>query len=192
LLLGHFTSAAGVIVLLNLQELELRPVKFDVDLPAGQIEFDNQLKQSSDLRAKGVAELVNSSIGEVRIRGHLTVTMEAPCDRCLETASIPIEKDFDLAYFPADQFEDGGEKEIDDEASEVAYYQGSQLDLDEILREVVLLTLPMQRVCSDDCKGICPVCGQNRNLQECRCSTQAVDDRWSKLRTFRSELSHGH
>jgi uncharacterized protein len=178
-------------VLLNLQELEVRPVRFDVAIPAGEIEFDSELKQASPLVAKGVAELLNS-LGEVKIAGSLTVSAEAPCDRCLETARLAIEKEFDLRYFPSDQFaEGGGEEVIAKEASEIAYYKGDRLDLNEILHEVVLLALPMQVVCSEACKGICATCGKNRNVHECRCEARAVDDRWSKLKALRTELSTG-
>jgi uncharacterized protein len=184
--------AAGVTVLLNLQELELRPVHFDVELPAGEIEFDNQIKQVAALRAKGVAELLNNSLGEIRVKGDLAVSMEAPCDRCLETASLPVERPFDLLYYPADELElRGGEDELEKEASEVAYYEGGRLELNDILREVVLLALPMRVVCSDACKGICPTCGQNRNVQDCGCTVGAVDDRWSKLQALRTGLSPG-
>jgi uncharacterized protein len=129
----------------------------------------------------------------VRVRGKLIVHTEAPCDRCLDTAAFPLEDQFDLRYYPADQFGDeGGEKAIDDESSDVAYYEGNRLDLNEILREVVLLALPMQLVCSETCKGICPTCGQNRNVQDCRCEVPAVDDRWSQLKNLRAEFSPGH
>jgi uncharacterized protein len=185
-------SAAGVSVVLNLQELELRPVQFDVELPAGEIEFDGRLRQGSSLHANGTAELVNSIIGEIRVQGNLTATMEAPCDRCLETAAIPVDRPFDLRYYPAEQLETAGEDEIDEDASEVAYYEGSHLELNDILREVVLLAMPMQLVCSEACKGICPTCGQNRNLQDCRCTAKTADDRWSKLMAFRAELSPEH
>jgi uncharacterized protein len=178
-------------VLLNLQELELRPVHFDVDIPAGELDYDQRLKQTSVLRAQGTAEMLNNSLGEVRIHGSLAVTVEAACDRCLETARLPIEKDFDLHYLPSEQLEEGGEKAIEEEASEVAYYDSSNLDLNDILREVVLLALPMQVVCTEACKGICPSCGQNRNVKDCRCETRAADDRWSKLKALRTELSPG-
>ena len=60
------------------------------------------------------------------------------------------------------------------------------LDLEEVLREQVLLALPMQRVCDAACKGICPVCGRNRNEVDCGCSVAAVDDRWKALRNFQN------
>jgi len=178
-------------VLLKLQELELKPVHFHVDIPAGEIDYDQRLKQISALNAQGTAEMLNS-LGEVRIHGSLAVTVEAACDRCLETAQLTVQKDFDLHYLPSEQLDEGGEKAIEEEASEVAYYDSSYFDLNDILREVVLLALPMQVVCSEACKGICPTCGQNRNVKDCRCETRAADDRWSKLKALRTELSPGH
>ena len=55
------------------------------------------------------------------------------------------------------------------------------MELEDILREQVLLLLPMQRVCREDCKGICPICGKDRNEAECHCKVQAADDRWKAL-----------
>ena len=47
-----------------------------------------------------------------------------------------------------------------------------------------LLSLPMQRICREDCQGICPICGQNRNLAECGCQVKTPDDRWAALRNL--------
>jgi uncharacterized protein len=174
-------------VFISLQQLEKRPVRFDVDIPAGEIEFDAKLKQASDLRAEGTATLLNHSLGEIRVQGKLKVNMHATCDRCLEPADFPIENQFDLIYMPAETSK-GGDDEVDEAAIEVGYYEGNGLALNDILREVVLLALPMQLFCSEDCKGICPLCGQNRNQRDCGCQTEAGDDRWSKLRSFRAEI----
>ncbi len=173
---------------ITLQELELRTVRFSVDVPAGEIEYVNQLQQATPLHAEGSAELVNNTLGQIRIRGALSVTMTAPCDRCLEAATFGVEKRFDLDYHPADEIAGGGEDEIEEVETEVAYYEGDRLDLDEVLREVVLLALPMQLVCSDTCKGICPSCGLNRNQQSCDCQERTIDDRWNQLRNLRVEL----
>jgi uncharacterized protein len=179
-------------VLITLQELQLRPVPFKVEIPKGEIEFDDQVKQVTPLHAEGVAKLLGHSLGEIEIRGSLRVTVEAPCDRCLETATVPVEKEFDLLYCPADEVKGGGEDEIEGDATEVAFYEGDRLNLNDVLREVVLLALPMQLVCSEECKGICPGCGQNRNLQQCNCQAETSDDRWNKLKALRGELASRH
>jgi len=174
-------------VFISLQQLERRPVRFNVDIPAGEIDYDSKLTQASTLHAEGSAQLLNHSVGDIRIQGILSVTVHATCDRCLEAAEFPIEKRFDLVYMPVGE-SGGGEDEIDEGAIEVGFYEGNGIALHEILREVVLLTLPMQFVCREACKGICPVCGQNRNQRECSCHIEAADDRWSKLRDFQAQM----
>lgn len=173
---------------ISLQELELRTVRFRVDIPPGEIEYGSEITQRSVLHAEGTAQLLNHSLGEIRIRGTETVTVEAACDRCLEPATFPISKQFDLVYVPAEEAAAGSEHEVDEAGIEVGYYSGGGLPLNDVLREVVLLALPMQFICNEECKGICPNCGQNRNEQPCDCRAEAVDDRWSKLKGFRVEV----
>jgi uncharacterized protein len=171
---------------ISLQQLENKPVRFKVEVPAGEIDYDGSVAQASDLRAEGTAQLLSRSLGEIRLEGKLHVTMDAQCDRCLESASIPVDRDFDLVYMPAEESR-SGEVEIDQAAIEVGFYEGSGLELKDVLREVVLLSLPMQVVCSEACKGMCPSCGENRNLRDCGCQPAPLDDRWSKLKNFRAE-----
>jgi uncharacterized protein len=165
--------------------LELRKVQFDLTFLPGEIEFfDSKLWQVTPLHVKGEAELVDHT-QEIRIRGHLSVTMEAECDRCLERVPFPIETSFDLIYVPAAESVSGrAEVEVAEEQIEVGFYEGSGVELRDVIREHVLLSLPMRKICSEACKGICPECGQNRNLADCRCEVKAADDRWAALRNL--------
>jgi uncharacterized protein len=173
-------------VFFSVSELELRKAYFDVSFSPGELAFfDNKLRQASPLKAEGSVEMLGNTLGEIRVKGHLGVTMESDCDRCLETATIPLAADFDLFYRPEpemDQIRD--EVKIDEGESQIGFYEGEGLDLGDILREHILLSLPMQRVCSDACKGICPVCGQNRNLVACGCAVKPGDDRWAALKNL--------
>lgn len=177
---------------ISLQQLEQRPVPFEVDVAADKLEYDTRLTQESPLHAKGTARLVSRSLSEIRVEGRLQVTMTASCDRCLETAKLALDRPFDLMYVPAEDAPAAGEDEVNEAAIEVGYYQGSGIELNDVLREVVLLALPMQLVCSDACKGICAVCGQNRNQKDCGCQPVAADDRWSKLESLKSEIASRH
>jgi uncharacterized protein len=171
-------------VFFRVRDLEIRAGRFDVELNPGVVEFlDPKLRQVGPLKAAGKVELAVGSIGEIRVKGRVSVCMEADCDRCLEPARFPIDSDFELYYRPvAEGF--GEEKAIDDSEAEMGFYEGDGLELNEVLREYVLLALPMQRVCSATCKGICPICGQNRNLKACACQAGAVDDRWEALKNY--------
>lgn len=168
----------------HVRDLELRPAVFDTGYSPGEIEFlDPKLRQTGVLRTRGKAELVTGSLGEIRVKGHVSVGMEADCDRCLESAKFPIDSDFELYYRPVAEGY-GEEVKIDQSEAEMGFYDGDGIALEEVMREFVLLALPMQRVCSEACKGICPVCGQNRNQRECGCHAEAVDDRWEALKNI--------
>ncbi len=172
---------------LSVKELELKKVRFEVAFPPGEIDFsDSGLLQQSVLEAHGSAELLANTLGEIRIQGRLTVKMGAECDRCLEPAVFPIDSDFDLFYRPAVEARLEGEVEIDPGETEIAYYEGGGIELKDVLREFVLLAMPMQRICRVDCRGICPLCGQNRNVQACECEPRPQDDRWAALKKLQT------
>jgi uncharacterized protein len=162
--------------------MQVGKVRFSETLAPGVIEFsDPQLRQAAPLVANGAAELKEAT-AEVLVSGHLATTMEVACDRCLEASAFPIDTDFRLLYRPAGA--GLGEGEVPEDESEVGFYEGDGLDLNGVLREEILLLLPMQRLCREDCKGICPVCGQNRNQVACECHQEAADDRWAGLRNL--------
>ena len=170
---------------LSVKEMELRKIRFDEAFQPGQIDFTGEaLTQSSPLHAVGTAELLAQAEGEVRVRGRYTVEMTAECDRCLGTARFPLEAGFDLFYRPVSFIAREEEVGIDEDEAEIGFYEGGGMELEDILREQVLLALPMQRVCRDDCKGICPVCGVNRNDATCDCRIESDDDRWGALRNL--------
>jgi len=168
---------------LSIKEMELRKIRFDETFQPGQIDFTGEdLTQASPLRVIGSAELLANLEGEIRIQGKYTVELTAACDRCLVLARFPLDTGFDLFYRPMADIAHEEEIEIDEAETEIGFYEGGGMELEDILREQVLLALPMQRVCSEVCKGICPVCGKNRNDIECECKIETTDDRWGALR----------
>lgn len=168
---------------LSIKEMEVRKVRFDETFEPGQIDFaEDGVTQAGPLHVQGVAELLANTEGEVRIKGDLSVTMRADCDRCLAESRFPLEAKLDLFYRPMVTIAREEEIEIDEGEAEIGFYEGDGIELEDILREQILLLLPMQKVCREDCKGICPMCGKNRNETECDCKPVAADDRWKALR----------
>lgn len=172
---------------LNIRELELRKVRFDEDFSTGEIDFDPDIHQVGVLNASGIAELLNNTLGEIRVRGRVKAEFELACDRCLEPVRYPMDREFDLFYRPAPAKGDTPhDLEIDEGEAEIGFYQGLGLELSEVVREHVLLSLPMQKVCAEGCRGICPVCGRNRNSGACSCTSAMVADRWAALREWKT------
>jgi len=169
---------------LNIKEMEVRRVRFDETFEPGEIDFsDIGLRQISGVHAEGSASLVENSGGEIRVQGRYSGTFEADSDRCLATASYPLESAFDLFYRPPPDA-DADEVEIDEGEAEIGFYEGLGLELADVIKEQVLLALPMQKICREDCKGICPVCGANRNEVACDCHIELADDRWRALKNL--------
>jgi uncharacterized protein len=179
-------------MLLSIKEMEVRKLPFADRWQPGEIDFsDSSAIQSGPLAAEGVAELLPHTGGEVRVKGRVKAALETACDRCLGKATFAIDAPFDLFYKPASAIAQKEEEvAIDEGEAEMAFYSMPGLVLEDILREQVLLQLPMQTVCSENCKGICPVCGANRNETDCHCEVHPSDDRWSALKNIHIEQGH--
>lgn len=172
-------------MLLSIKEMEVRNLPFAETWEPNGFDFsDSGVVQKSPLVAEGVAELLPNTGGEVRVHGRLRTDLETECDRCLGRASFHIDAPFDLFYRPLELTGHHHEEEvaIDEGEAEMGFYELPGLQLEDIVREQVLLQLPMQRVCSDACKGICPMCGANRNETSCPCQPHLEDDRWMALK----------
>ncbi|MGO4885753.1 MAG: YceD family protein [Bryobacteraceae bacterium] len=167
---------------LSIKEMELRKIRFDETFAPGDLNFEeDEIRQAGPLHAEGTAELLANTEGEVRIQGRLTVEMETECDRCLGRALFPLDARFDLFYRPAVSVAGQDEVEIDEGEAQLGFYQGGGMELEDVLREQILLVMPMQRICREDCKGICPTCGANRNETPCGCKPAPADARWGAL-----------
>lgn len=117
-----------------------------------------------------------------RVTGHATTRLEMACSRCLEPFEIPVDLAFDLQYVPQAENTGATEQEIGEEDLATAYYREGLLDVGDLLREQFQLELPMKPLCTDDCRGLCPVCGANLNRAPCQCAPKWEDPRLAALK----------
>jgi uncharacterized protein len=178
------------VLFINIRELELHSLTFNKVFQPGAIDFElEQIEQISPLHVEGGAELSNEALEEIRVFGHAKTDLRSACSRCLEPVTVPVDSKFDLLYRPTPEgAEVPHEVALDPKESQIGFYEGLGIELTEILREHVLLSVPMQLVCKPDCKGICPVCGQNQNLGSCNCAQKVQYPRWSALGQLRTSL----
>jgi uncharacterized protein len=126
--------------------------------------------------------------GRVRIAGRVEATLSLACSRCLESHVVPTDTTFDLLYLPVAEAPAGtNEVEVDDEDINAAFYEDSVIDLRELVHEQLYLALPMKPLCKDDCLGLCPICGANRNTTTCTCEARWEDPRLAGLKTLLNE-----
>lgn len=131
---------------------------------------------------------------KVRLIGRVTSELEVSCSRCLESYRIPVDSTFDLLFMPlVEQQAPGGEddRQLRDEDTTTSVYENDTIDLGQVVREQFYLALPMKPLCREDCQGLCPVCGINRNTETCSCESEWVDPRMDALRRLReSKTEH--
>jgi uncharacterized protein len=163
------------------------PLKLDETLAAGAIEYAPDIRQVGPLTVKGEAALIVEHRGpkefveDIRLRAHFDGRFEVLCARCIEPVENPLSGDFDLIFRPGGVDNQPGEHAITEDETEIGYYEESGLLLEDAVREQVLLALPGRTLCQEDCKGLCPQCGANRNTAPCHCEEQPVDHRWKAL-----------
>jgi len=167
-------------VLITPQVLEIHRVVVSKTYAPGELDYRGaEFRQVKPLKVGVVAELEG---GEIRIRGHLETTLGASCDRCLGSAEIAIDRDFDLFYRPVSTIARAEEIEVPDEELEVGFYPGDGVELDDAITEQVILAVPMKVVCGPDCRGLCPNCGANWNRERCDCPRREADSPFAVLR----------
>jgi uncharacterized protein len=181
---------------IKIKDLELRKMEFDETLTPGVIDLGEDVRQQGPLRASGRAELVRENRGarqvvdDIRLVGSFSTELELHCARCLEPVDNPVAETFDLLYRPQGVDARGDDASIGKAETEIGYYQGEGLLLEDVLKEQILLALPVKQVCSAGCKGLCPHCGRNLNLETCNCAEAVADPRWGALDEIRKKLEH--
>ena len=178
----------------KVSELEREPIDFDLELAPGAVDLGSEATQVGGLKTDGRAEVLHEHRGpkdivaDIRLRGKFSGKFEVPCARCVEPVEIPLAAEFDLIFRPAAADAEATERSITAPETEIGYYLKDSLLLEDVLREQVLLSLPVRTLCKEDCKGLCPRCGANRNSQACQCEEGPSDPRWEALSGLRSKV----
>ncbi len=105
------------------------------------------------------------------------------CDRCLENFNQEMSTQYSMMYVQ------GTRSTVDlkkDEEIQILGTDMNYIDLDDDVRQYILLNIPQKLLCKEDCQGFCAICGVNKNIESCTCGAQAIDSRWDALR----KLSH--
>lgn len=141
---------------------------------------------------EGQVRLIRDHAG-ILVQGVLATRAEVACVRCLESVAVPLSLELAEEFLPTVYIPGGpvlqpaGEREA---ATEIDEHH--VLDLQEVIRQGLVLALPVHALCRDACRGLCPHCGINRNDEACECRPEA-DTRWAALAALRdaNELDKG-
>lgn len=138
--------------------------------------FESPLKADIEIYRVGDRHLLKGTIGGRVI---------ARCDRCLEPFGRDSHAHFET-FFTSPLHEPGhDEMELGEEDMEVDFVRGEEIDLREILREQIYLSLPFKLICHPDCRGLCPQCGANLNAEQCQCPQELGHPGFAKLKNLK-------
>ena len=139
---------------------------------------DLELKQQEFAHPIHVSARIDKRGGNYYIKISTSVVGIFQCDRCLDEFEQELTGEVALVYSENEELFAEGE----DEDLRLVSKSGSEIDLAGDVRDAVFLTIPIKHVCSEDCRGLCPECGANKNHVSCSCSVESADSRWDALR----------
>ncbi|MCR4787823.1 MAG: DUF177 domain-containing protein [Lachnospiraceae bacterium] len=133
--------------------------------------FSYRILSKSDIELK----FSNVKSGQILLEGRFDLSLGIPCDRCLKEVEVPIS-----LKFQKELLDEEHRDKVDDE-DEFYGLQGTDLDIKAMIDQEILINLPSKVLCREDCKGICPVCGSDRNVKQCDCDTFVPDPRMAGI-----------
>ncbi len=170
---------------LGVQTLERRKIEFDERFASGSLDLGDWTLPE-ELRTEGSAELLDlKGTRTIRVKGTIASELEGVCGRCLENFREKVAGPFELYYYSAEGFSGDEDRSISGEDANIGFYEEPGLPLADVVQEQVALWLPISGACRDDCKGLCPHCGVNRNQTSCSCDESKGDLRWEALKSLK-------
>lgn len=185
-MLPHRDGGPNTGLTLRLERVEETPRTFRLETDPAWWEAVRAAFRDREAELQGpfVAELEGYRLGlRLLFRGHITGTVRFLCSRCAEPLLVRFSEPLELLLEPAQNpagIPEGG-IELDAEDLELGRYAGDELDFGPVIQEILALAWPMQPLCSEDCKGLCPVCGAVRSRQTCSCETRVANRPFAQL-----------
>lgn len=164
----------------ELASLERHGGKFAHNYQPGELEINEE--RVTVVAPPRVTARMQQSDSRVIVRGEVSAELQLECDRCLKSVPVPVSCSFEVEYVTPDTYPADPAAELLDEDLSLSVFDGDVIDIDELVREQVLLTLPAQVLCQQECKGLCPECGGDRNDADCKCQEADLDPRWAGLK----------
>lgn len=166
-------------MLIELAAVGSRPKNIDEAYAPGTIDLEGEpLELASDILLHGV--LRRRALG-VELTGNLRADLRLACSRCLKPVEYKLDQDFRAVFVNPDQDLEGAEVQLDDELLDQSVAEDGVVELTDVVREQLLLAVPARAFCEEECRGLCPQCGSDLNLIDCKCGEGDIDPRWAAL-----------
>ncbi len=120
---------------------------------------------------------------DVKVTGEVETELLLSCDRCLKEFPFPVKGRINVLLEPVATLSHVKEEiRLTKDDLDVIFFDGITVEVDEVVREEILLAVPMRKLCKEACKGLCPVCGQDLNVKECGCKPVVKDSPFAILK----------
>ncbi len=185
---------------INVDRIKERGFPLEREFTGTELEELLRVDPPSGYRPTGPATL-RSQLSRVRekdilFEGDVEMELATECRRCLAAAAITLPVQIFLHLVEGEREESAFVSAVDEGDGEVAgsflpeeadriYYTGKEVDLAPMIREQILLAMPLAAVCGAECKGLCQICGQNLNEGSCGCDRHIPDPRWAGLKNIK-------
>lgn len=154
----------------------------DIPIEGVELEFC-ELIESEEVGSPVEAKLkIDKNGKEIIISGTLKTNLKLTCSRCLVKYFKELLVPINVVYQPVEELKSDENYELKTEELDMDFYKGDELDLNLLLKEQITLNIPMKPLCAEDCKGICIRCGQDLNIERCKCESIYIDPRLEKLK----------
>jgi uncharacterized protein len=130
---------------------------------------------------------ISKAVDKFLLDGALYGGLRVRCDRCLEPFDMELEDVFHVYLVTRTPVHDEDDLELLDEEMEVDFIKGETVDLDDVIRAQLFLSVPIKCICRTSCRGLCPQCGANLNVAPCRCMNQSGHPAFLKLEKLKVE-----
>ncbi|RLB74564.1 MAG: hypothetical protein DRH06_09510 [Deltaproteobacteria bacterium] len=119
----------------------------------------------------------------VEVDASLEAVVELQCGRCLQDFKQPLAESFSLTFVPQPEDDESGEDDVELETNELGLipYRDDILKLQEPLQEQLLMAVPISPICKTSCRGLCPSCGVNLNIEKCDCVRKPFNSKFNIL-----------
>lgn len=124
---------------------------------------------------------ISRAVDKFLLDGGLYGGLSVRCDRCLEPFDLNLNAEFHVYLVAQAPVHDEEDLELLDEEMDVGFIRGETIDLDDVIREQIFLSVPMKCVCRTTCRGLCPQCGANLNVASCLCKAESGHPAFAKL-----------
>lgn len=124
---------------------------------------------------------------KVYLQGVISFTLQLECARCFERFVLYKKEELSAYFVKREPFFKSEKESLSQTDTLTEYYENDTINLAPVFLDTIILSIPIKPLCKEDCKGLCPICGANLNIEQCGCKKKSIDPRWEQLKKLKEK-----